>query len=109
MNTLSSYLKNWHLKLSVDKTVSTMFHLYNKEATREMNIMVDNARLQFHPSPTYLGVKLDRTLSFKQHLDSVKAAMQKWGLSAAANGERRGLKDLDDDTLDWLASTELKV
>ncbi|KAE8298906.1 hypothetical protein D5F01_LYC03416 [Larimichthys crocea] len=32
----------------------------------------DNVRLQSQPSPTYLGVKLDRTLSFKQHLDSVK-------------------------------------
>ncbi|KAE8298902.1 hypothetical protein D5F01_LYC03411 [Larimichthys crocea] len=31
----------------------------------------DNVRLQSQPSPTYLGVKLDRTLSFKQHLDSV--------------------------------------
>ncbi|KAL7385365.1 hypothetical protein ABVT39_020501 [Epinephelus coioides] len=46
MNILSSYLKNWRLKLSVDKTVSSMFHLYNKEATYEMNIMADNARLQ---------------------------------------------------------------
>ena len=67
MNILSSYLKDWRLKLSVDKTVATMFHLYNREATREPNIMVDNARLQSQSSPTYLGVKLDRTLSFKQH------------------------------------------
>ena len=72
MNILSSYLKDWRLKLSVDKTVATMFHLYNREATREPNIMVDNARLQSQSSPTYLGVKLDRTLSFKQHLDSVR-------------------------------------
>ena len=72
MNILSSYLKDWRLKLSVEKTVATMFHLYNREATREINIMVDNARLQSQSSPTYLGVKLDRTLSFKQHLDSVK-------------------------------------
>ena len=47
MNILSSYLKDWRLKLSVEKTVATMFHLYNREATREINIMVDNARLQF--------------------------------------------------------------
>lgn len=50
-----------------------MFHLYNKEATREINIVVKDARLLSQSSPTYLGVKLDRTLSFKQHLDSVKA------------------------------------
>ncbi|CAM4567406.1 unnamed protein product [Leuciscus chuanchicus] len=32
-----------------------------------------NTRLQHQPFPTYLGVKLDRTLSFRQHLDTVKA------------------------------------
>ncbi len=42
MNILSSYLKNWHLKLSVDKTIASVFHLNNKEATCEMSIMVDN-------------------------------------------------------------------
>ena len=56
MNILSTYLKNWRLKLSADKTVSSMFHLYNKEASRRMNIMVDNIRLQYQPFPTYLGV-----------------------------------------------------
>ena len=50
-----------------------MFHLYNKEACRKMNIMVDNTRLQYQPFPTYLGVKLDRTLSVRQHLETAKA------------------------------------
>lgn len=73
MEILCAYLKNWRLKLSVDKTVTTMFHLYNKDATRKINIMADNVQLHFEPFPTYLGVKLDRTLSFKRHLDCVKA------------------------------------
>lgn len=73
-NILSLHLKNWHLKLGVDKTVSTMFHLYNKEATHKMNIMTANVRLKYQPSPTYLGVKLDRALSFKQHLDIPKTS-----------------------------------
>ena len=73
MNILSSYLKNWRLKLSVDKTVSTMFHFNNRKASRQINIMVDSTRLQSQASPTYLGVKLDRTLSFKQHLESARA------------------------------------
>ena len=50
-----------------------MFHFYNKEAIRKINITVEDSRLKSQSSPTYLGVKLDRTLSFKQHLDSVKA------------------------------------
>ena len=45
-----------------------MFHLNNKEATREINIMVEGVRLQPQSSLTYLGVKLNRTLSFQQYL-----------------------------------------
>lgn len=45
MNILSSYLKNWRPKLSVDKTVSTMFHLNNREASHQINIMFDSTRL----------------------------------------------------------------
>ncbi|XP_038075621.1 uncharacterized protein LOC119743290 [Patiria miniata] len=61
MDTLSTYLSNWHLKLSVAKTMSSAFHLNNREASRELNIIVNNNRLQFQATPTYLGVKLDRT------------------------------------------------
>ena len=60
MNTLSLYLKNWRLKLSVGKTTSPMFQLNTREAAREMSVMVDNAWLQFQSVPAYLSVKLDR-------------------------------------------------
>ena len=73
MSTLSTYLKNWRLKLSMAKTLSSAFHLNNREANRDLNIMVNNNRLQFQAAPTYLGVKLDRTLTFRQHLENVSA------------------------------------
>ena len=34
---------------------------------------VDNNRLEVQQAPKYLGVRLDRTLSFKQHLEDVRA------------------------------------
>ena len=34
---------------------------------------VGNHRPEFQQAPKYLGVRLDRTLSYKQHLDEVKA------------------------------------
>ena len=71
--TLSTYFKKWYLKLSLGKTISSMFHLNNREMVRKLSIIVDKARLQFLSIPTYLGVKLDRTLIFKQHLESIKA------------------------------------
>uniref|UniRef100_A0A3B1KFH3 Reverse transcriptase domain-containing protein n=1 Tax=Astyanax mexicanus TaxID=7994 RepID=A0A3B1KFH3_ASTMX len=55
MEILCSYLKNWCLKLSVDKTVTTMFQFYNKDATRKINITVDNVQLQSEPSPSVLS------------------------------------------------------
>ena len=42
-------------------------------ANREINITVNGNRLQFQSAPTYLGVKLDRTLSFRQHLENLSA------------------------------------
>ena len=73
MNTLSTYLKNWRLKLSVVKTLSAIFHLNNRMANRELNIKVNNNRLQFQASPTYLGFKLGCTLTFLQHLEHLSA------------------------------------
>ena len=95
MDTIAMYLRRWRLKLSEAKTVSTAFHLNNKEARRELDVYVNNRRLNFQATTTYLGVKLDRSLTFRQHLaglrDKVMArsalirrlAGTGWGASAA--------------------------
>ena len=62
MSTLALYLRQWRLKLSEGKTVWTVFHLNNKEAKRELHVYINTRRLNFQPTTTYLGVKLDRTL-----------------------------------------------
>ena len=66
------YLRQWRLKLSEGKTVSTVFHLNNKEAKRELDVHIDPRRLNFQPKTTYLGVKLDRTLSYHQNLAGLR-------------------------------------
>ena len=68
MSTLSAYLQTWRLKLSHTKTVTAAFHLNNREAKRELKVYNNNRLLPFHPTPTYLGVKLDRSLTFRHHL-----------------------------------------
>ena len=68
MNTLVLYMRQWRLKLSEGKTVSTVFHLNNKEVKRELDVYIYTRCLNFQPTTTYLGVKLDRTLSYQQHL-----------------------------------------
>ena len=72
MKTLSLYLPKWKLKLSVNKTVTEAFHLYNREARRELTIKAEGRALPFSTTPTYLGVKLDRALTFRQHLQSLR-------------------------------------
>ena len=62
MYILSSWLKQWRLKLSEAETVSSTFHLNNREAKRELNLNISGRRLTCHRTPTYIGVKLDRTL-----------------------------------------------
>ena len=64
MSTLSAYLQTWRLKLSHTKTVTAAFHLNNREAKRELKVYNNGGLLPFCPTPTYLGVKLDRSLTF---------------------------------------------
>ena len=68
MSTLSTYLQTWRLKLSHTKTVTAVFHLNTREAKRELKVYNNDRLLLFCTTPTYLGVKLDRSLTFCHHL-----------------------------------------
>ena len=68
MFTLSAYLQTRRLKLSHIKTVTASSHLNNQKAKRELKFYNNNRLLPFSPNPTYLGVKLDRLLTFRHQL-----------------------------------------
>ena len=70
MARMAEYCHRWRLKPSTTKTVSSVFHLHNVSAGhgRELTVMLNGARLKHDPKPVYLGVTLDRTLSYKEHL-----------------------------------------
>ena len=72
MSTLSAYLQTWRLKLSHTKMVTAAFHLNNREAKRELKVYNNGRLLPFCPTPTYLGVKLDRSLTFHHHLVALR-------------------------------------
>jgi len=55
-------------KPCASKTISSVFHLHNTSATRELSVYLDGLRLRHECHPTYLGVTLDRTLSYREHL-----------------------------------------
>jgi len=45
-----------------------VFHLHNTSATRKLSVYLDGQHLRHECHPTYLGVTLDRTLSYREHL-----------------------------------------
>ena len=72
MSTLLAYLQTWRLKLSHTKTVTAAFYLNNREAKRELKANNNDRLLPFCPTPIYLGVKLDRSLTFRHHLVALR-------------------------------------
>ena len=71
MTTLSAYLHTWRLKLRRAKMVTAAFHFHNREAKRELKVNNNGKILPFCPVPTYLGVKLDRVLTYRRHLEAL--------------------------------------
>ena len=52
--------------------MSTAFHLNNKEIKRELQVKYNNETLPFYSEPKYLGVTLEWSLTYCQHLDSLR-------------------------------------
>jgi hypothetical protein len=60
------------LKINVSKTSYTVFtpagKRKNYERTYKLNIKIKNGQISINPFSTFLGIKLDLKLSYKQHL-----------------------------------------
>ena len=69
--TLSAYLQTWRLKLSHAETVTAAFHLHNRKAKRELKVKNNGKILPFCSVPTYLGVKLERALTYSHHFQAL--------------------------------------
>lgn len=80
LNIMENYFKLWRLKPNPSKTVSSCFHLNSREAHRHLNLIFCGTHIHHEINPTYLGIKLDRTLTYKAHLTSAAAKV-----SARAN------------------------
>ena len=85
MQSLSEYLSRWRLKLSTAKTTTTAFHLNNRDTHRQLDVLVNGAPLPNSNNPVYLGVTLDRSLTYKKQLESLQSKVN------ARNGLRRCL------------------
>ena len=93
LSELTQYYRSNNLRANPDKLQVTAFHLRNKEAKRTLK--VNRTDLENTPHPKYLGVTLDRTLSYKQHIHNTKMnvatrnnllrklSSYKWGTNAS--------------------------
>ena len=68
-----SFERNTHWrKLSTAKTTSTAFHLNNRDSQRQLAVSVNGTMLPNCEHPVYLGVTLDRTLTYKHHIEALR-------------------------------------
>lgn len=94
LDELHLYYERNHLHANPAKTQACSFHLRNREANRPLNITWSGTPLEHCTNPVYLGVTLDRTLSFKEHVKNTKLKVNsrnnilrkltnsKWGATA---------------------------
>ena len=69
---LTHYYRSNSLRANPDKTQVTAFHLRNRKAIRSLQVSWNGVDLENTDTPKYLGVTLDRTLSYKTHIHNTK-------------------------------------
>ena len=70
---LERWSEYWCLPLNPRKCETSFFSVDPHQANLQPNLLLFGSRLRFNPTPTFLGVTFDRTLSFSKHVSSLKA------------------------------------
>ena len=77
LNILTDWTRRWKLKINVGKCESVFFSMAPKEARWQPHLTIDNQEIPYNRNPTFLGIKFDRTLSFRPHVENLQAKLQK--------------------------------
>lgn len=95
LDKLAEYYAAQRLRANPTKTEVSTFHLSNRNANRTISVTFCGKPVKYNPTPKYLGMKLDRSLTYKPHLHGLrmklktrcniiqKLAGSSWGSSAA--------------------------
>jgi len=76
LSILERYFHKWRLRPNPDKTEVCGFHLNNKEANRELNIKLKGVKVNHNFAPKYLGVTLDRLLTFRNNIEKLQKKLK---------------------------------
>ena len=72
LRALTEYCRKWKVTINTTKTVYSIFSLSPKQCKQNLEIKVDGLQAVKDHQPTYLGVKMDARLKFKEHVDDMK-------------------------------------
>ena len=72
---LERWSEYWCLPLNPSKCEASFFSVDPHQANLQPNLLLLSSRLRFNPTPTFLEVTFDRTLSFSKHVSSQKAKL----------------------------------
>ena len=70
---LERWSEYWCLPLNPSKCEASFFSVDPHQFNLQPKLFLLSSRLRFNPTPTFLGVTFDRTLSFSKHVSSLKA------------------------------------
>ena len=70
---LERWSQYWCLPLNPSKCEASFFSVGPHQPNLQPNLLLLGSRLRFNPTPTFLGVTFNRTLSFTKHVSSLKA------------------------------------
>ena len=70
---LERWSEYWCLPLNPSKCEASFFSVDPHQANLQPYLLLLCSHLCFNPTPTFLGVTFDRTLSFSKHVSSLKA------------------------------------
>ena len=70
---LERWSEYWCLSLNPSKGEASFFSVDPHHANLQPNLLLFSSLLRFNPTPTFLGVTFDRTLSFSKHVSLQKA------------------------------------
>lgn len=69
---VDNYYHRNHLRPNPTKIQVCSFHLRNREANRKLNVTWNGIELDITQHAKYLGVTLDRSLTYRAHCENLK-------------------------------------
>ena len=69
---LERWSEYWYLPLNPSKCEASFFSVDPHRDNLQPNLLLLGSRLRFNPTPTFLEVTFDHTLSFSKHISSLK-------------------------------------